>query len=154
MTRKDLHLRPADENDRELIYRWRSDPLVRANSFHTEEIPFERHCEWYRKLLADETKRQFIAELEGEPAGQVRFALEGGEALISYSVDERFRGRGLGTALLLAVTDIARAESGIRRLAGDVKRGNTASRRAFLRAGFREEGPDKEGNFRYTLELS
>ena len=147
-----ITLRPATEADREILYRWRSDPTVRANSFHTQEIPFADHCVWFEKLMRDPSRMQFIAESDGEAVGQIRFAIEDQEALISYSIDGEKRGRGLGTALLEALAAKLRGDARVLRLVGDVKKGNTASRRAFLRAGFAEQGQDEAGNYRYTLE--
>jgi len=153
MTADAIFLRPAREEDCRLIYRWRSDPVVRANSFHTEEIPYDVHRAWFAALLADPSRRQFIAEVGGVPVGQIRYALEDGDAVISYSIEGAFRGRGLGTALLAALRDALHTEPEVLRLLGNVKKGNTASRRAFLKAGFAEEGPDEEGNYRYTLAV-
>lgn len=69
---EERRLRKANENDCDLLYRFRNDPLVREMSFHTEEIHYTVHQEFFEKLLADRDRRQYVLEVEGEPAGQIR----------------------------------------------------------------------------------
>ena len=54
------------------MYELRNDPLVRASSFHTEEIPYEQHQKWYEQKRKNENCRIYILEDAGAPVGQVR----------------------------------------------------------------------------------
>jgi RimJ/RimL family protein N-acetyltransferase len=58
-----------------------------------------------------------------------------------FFVDHRHQGRGLGTALLLALPAFVRdVHPAARRIALTVNVRNEAARRAYLRAGFRDTG--------------
>jgi GNAT superfamily N-acetyltransferase len=70
---------------------------------------------------------------------------------VAIGIDERYRGRGIGAALLGALADRARKE-GFSRLSLSVERENPA-RRLYERAGYREIGEDPGGGVLMLLEL-
>lgn len=156
-------LREAVPSDCRLLYDWRMDPVTRAGSFGHDTFPYEEHEKWFRKLMADPCRKQFIllrmpaagssaAEQPGAaqtaadsteavlpaatPAAQLRLDLSGQEAEISYSVAASERGKGLGTLLIQMAVSHARNVSGIRTLTAEVLPDNTASRRIFEKCGF------------------
>ncbi|HSI10800.1 MAG TPA: UDP-2,4-diacetamido-2,4,6-trideoxy-beta-L-altropyranose hydrolase [Chthoniobacter sp.] len=141
-----IHLRPAGADDARLIWEWANDPAVRAASFRSAPIPWEDHERWFAAQLSASTTHFFIAELEGKPVGQIRFVVEGNEAIISASMSAALRGRRYGSALLVrAAREIFRI-SNIERIVALIKPGNTASLRSFQRAGFhREDDTVEEG---------
>lgn len=77
-------LREAVPSDCRLLYDWRMDPVTRAGSFGHATFPYEEHEKWFRKLMADPCRKQFIllrmparadaAEKGGRPAGGSRAA--------------------------------------------------------------------------------
>lgn len=139
-----LVLRPARPQDMELLYRWANDPVTRQNSFHPEQIPYDVHKKWFADCLEDRETIIYICMDADEPVGQLRFHMEGEDALISYSIDAGKRGRGLGTKLLELSEECLRAErSDVSVLRGRVKYGNDASMRAFERNGYRREEQDE-----------
>ncbi len=156
-------LREAVPSDCRLLYDWRMDPVTRAGSFSHDIFPYEEHEKWFRKLMSDPCRKQFIllrmpaagssaAEQPGTaqtaadsteavlpaatPAAQLRLDLSGQEAEISYSVAASERGKGLGTLLIQMAVSHARNVSGIRTLTAEVLPDNTASRRIFEKCGF------------------
>ena len=156
-------LREAVPSDCRLLYDWRMDPVTRAGSFGHDTFPYEEHEKWFRKLMADPCRKQFIllrmpaagssaAELPvaaqtaadsteavlpaATPAAQLRLDLSGQKAEISYSVAASERGKGLGTLLIQMAVSHARNVSGIRTLTAEVLPDNTASRRIFEKCGF------------------
>jgi UDP-2,4-diacetamido-2,4,6-trideoxy-beta-L-altropyranose hydrolase len=136
-----LVLRPAGISDARLLWEWRNDPLVRANSFQSEPVAWETHLAWLQRKLASPDCRLWIAECEGRPVGQVRYDRDGALAEVSLSVAAPCRGRGLGAALLARSAPCAARDLQVRRLVAFIKPGNLPSRRAFERAGFRPAGP-------------
>ncbi|RYP83512.1 GNAT family N-acetyltransferase [Nocardioides guangzhouensis] len=77
----------------------------------------------------------WLASVEGRPAGIARYVRVGaGTAEIAFEVVDEHHGRGLGTALLDAVTTVASA-SGIRRLQAVVAGSNRASVHLLGRVG-------------------
>lgn len=133
----ELNLRSVQPEDMDLLYRWANDPVTRENAFHTEQIPYERHRQWFESALADETVVMYICMNQEKPVGQIRFNISDEQALISYSVDRDNRGCGVGTKLLMLAEIQLRDEfPRVRILKGEVKYGNIASMKAFERNGY------------------
>lgn len=147
-------LREAVPSDCRLLYDWRMDPVTRAGSFGHDTFPYEEHEKWFRKLMADPCRKQFILlRMPVEtPAAQLRLELSGQEAEISYSVAASERGKGLGTLLIQMAVSYAGNLSGIRTLTAEVLPDNTASRRIFEKCGFHLSG-EKPGKLLYIYKL-
>ena len=147
-------LREAVPSDCRLLYDWRMDPVTRAGSFGHDTFPYEEHEKWFRKLLADPCRKQFILLRlpAATPAAQLRLDLLGQEAEISYSVAASERGKGLGTLLIQMAVSYAENLSGIRTLTAEVLPDNTASRRIFEKCGFHLSG-EKPGKLLYIYKL-
>lgn len=147
-------LREAVPSDCRLLYDWRMDPVTRAGSFGHDTFPYEEHEKWFRKLMADPCRKQFILLRmpAATPAAQLRLDLLGQEAEISYSVAASERGKGLGTLLIQMAVSHARNVSGIRTLTAEVLPDNTASRRIFEKCGFHLSG-EKPGKLLYIYKL-
>lgn len=160
--RRSTYLRRATPEDARILFDWRNDPVVRANSFHHETIEYEQHEQWYAKLLQDPSRVQYILMVKnsagsksGEvlpctldqsrgdmkgyiPAGQIRLNIEDGEAEIGYSIDTAFRGRGLGSRIIALAEEKIREEGlPIRTLVARVLPDNTASHKVFRGNGFK-----------------
>jgi hypothetical protein len=56
-----------------MIYRWRSEPRVRAVMPYSGEIDFEIHKQWWPKTIADPNRRMMILEDRGMPVAIVVF---------------------------------------------------------------------------------
>lgn len=136
-----VQVRPATLEDARPVLDWANDPVTRSVSFTQSEILWEDHQPWFARRLADPGCRLLIGEnAQGAPVGMVRFDLHEGVATISINIAPAHRGLGLGTDLLLvACRDLLNsgAATQIRAL---IKPDNTASQRAFQRAGFWPSG--------------
>lgn len=140
-----LRLRAADAADRDLLFEWANDGLVRANAFHTERIPYERHVRWFEKIMADADVLQYILCDGDVPVGQLRLNIEGTTAWIDYSIAPGQRKKGYGGAMLCMMQEQLAADKTARvtKAIGQVKYKNHASARAFERCGFvRRELPE------------
>lgn len=131
------YLRRATREDVDLLYEWANDPLVRFNSFSTDQITYEEHKEWYNRILSGTDCRQYIYMLEEEAIGQIRLTINEDEVEIGYSICASKRGRGYGKQLLeLAMQQIREELPEVRRLTAKVKAGNIASSKTFEQTGF------------------
>lgn len=133
-----LSARFATVEDEALTFDWANDRLSRQNAFSPELIPAEVHHQWYRSRLRDlDNCAIFILTASDEvPVGQVRFDRRQQGWEISYMLDSRCRGRGLGVMLLrAAMAELKRIDPDAICF-GKVKSVNTASRRVFERLGF------------------
>lgn len=134
------YLRAATIQDMDLLFEWANDAEVRRNSFSSELIPYEEHVQWYEKLLKSPMHRQYIYVCGDMPVGQVRIAIDGNNAEISYSIAPQYRGRGYGKRLLEALPEQVKKDfEQVAHLTGRVKIDNLASQQAFFKAGYREK---------------
>lgn len=131
-----LHLRPATNGDRVLLWEWANDPASREASLNTATIPWDEHDAWFDHCLADDDTHIFIGVVGERAVGQVRFeAQSNGTIRVSLSVDRDHRGLGYSRQLL---------RDGVRRLhaarqgpmVAQIREANTASLRCFLGEGF------------------
>lgn len=140
MSEKELiYLRPAEYADAMLLFQWRNDRETRANSLHGEKIVYEDHVRWLKSVLGTEKVKHFyILMVNNMPTGQIRLSIDQETALISYSIDVRFRARGYGRLILQMMEDKLGEENEHLHLVGYVKKENIASRRAFIALKYTE----------------
>ncbi len=129
--------RAAGVQDEALLLAWANDPQVRANAFNASPIASHGHAAWLAQRLADPQacRITIVTAPNGMPVGQVRLDRAAAGWEIGYSMDEAFRGLGLGARLLQAglPPDVTEGT-----LLGRVKPGNAASAQVFRRLGFSE----------------
>lgn len=117
--------------DAQRLYEWRNDPLSRAASRRSHEIPLSEHEAVIAKGCA------WIAEEEGFAVGVIRLDPREGIMELSWTIAPEYRGRGLGLQMVrLALAQFPPP------LEAQIKRANLASIRIALGAGmkpFRED---------------
>ncbi len=135
-----LTLRPATKEDSRLLFEWANDPHVRATAFVTEQIPWENHERWFTKKLSDPHCTILIAlDATQVPVGQIRFDLQdNGEADVDIHLAPGARGKGYGTLLIEKGVASLFHNTETKAIHSFIKADNTASRHAFLKAGFEE----------------
>lgn len=127
-----LNLKTFREEDIDLLYEWVNDIECRKNSFHTDSISYNTHKEWCYDKLKSNIVDIFIAYLGKTPIGQLRLSYEDNKAFISYSIDKKFRGIGLGQKVIqLIELEKLYDEKKIDVLVGKVKYDNIASQKVF-----------------------
>lgn len=146
---KCIELRPATEQDKELLFQWANDRMVRENSFSTQQITWEEHVKWFDAKMNDRNTKMFIAVGNGESIGQIRLDIEENMGIISYSIAFPYRGLGYGKVILeLLEKCITQQIKEPFVLCGKVKEKNIASQKSFLRLGYKEV---EEGVFKKQL---
>jgi UDP-2,4-diacetamido-2,4,6-trideoxy-beta-L-altropyranose hydrolase len=151
-----LRLRVATVDDRQLLFRWANDPVVRHNSFHATAITWEEHCAWFTAKLQDPACLMFIALLDdGQPLGVVRFDMQRHSATVSVSIAAEFRGRGVGGRLIRKACEALLAIRPISRVNAYIKKDNVASQHVFAKAGFsRESDVPYQGELAVMMSVS
>jgi RimJ/RimL family protein N-acetyltransferase len=139
-----LRLRKATLDDMDILYKWANDKEVRKNAFHSEPIPYEKHVEWFNRIMNDDSVLQFILCNDNELIGQIRLNIEKDKAYIDYSVSPDKRGQGIGSALIkLLIKEASIKTLSIKTLVGQVKYENKASAKVFENCNFtRTDKPD------------
>ena len=144
-----LDLRPAKEEDCEVLWQWRNEEDTRKWSFNTEYIPYEEHKKWFLSKLINADSLILIVSEGQRNIGQVRFdkSSDGSaEVYISISAAERHKGHG-SDALKIACQYAVR-KLNVTRMIAHIKDGNEASIGVFTRAGFVNKGLQEFKGFR------
>ena len=135
---KHFELRKAGTHDVNLTYLWATNSVVRQYSLNKSEITLEHHKNWFNLKLSDPQCLYFIAEKQNEPIGSFRLDIDSeGSGYISYLIDPKYHGNGYGSELLRLGVRIARENSNIKNIKGEVIIENQASTRAFENLGFK-----------------
>jgi UDP-2,4-diacetamido-2,4,6-trideoxy-beta-L-altropyranose hydrolase len=147
-----MHIRRATLDDMILYFEWANDPDVRKNSFSQEPIALEAHKDWFAKKISDINTVLYVLEVDGLPAGQIRFDIKDKQAEIGFSIAEKFRGKGLGTTILRSSCTVLWKElTTSLMICGAVKADNVASNRAFEYAGFVKSSTSNESVHYYCI---
>jgi UDP-2,4-diacetamido-2,4,6-trideoxy-beta-L-altropyranose hydrolase len=135
-----IRLRQVNERDCYDLWTWRNHPEVRRWSFDKKEIDYRRHVEWFRKKVESNDTQIYVAEAEGsEKVGHVRFQRENGDrAYVNINLNPDFFRRGLGNRILRRATlKYLRENRKVVEVRAEILEGNTASKKAFQKAGYR-----------------
>lgn len=106
---KEIHLRPAEQFDKEDLFRWRNDPgTVRISP--SGPVSTEEHLAWFKKKLKDPSTTLLIVLNEHyKPVGMIRFDQSSDNsdgqkemAEISLNLDPAYRRQGYGKMALQA----------------------------------------------------
>jgi len=130
-------LKKAQKSDCKLLFDWANDEDVRNNAFNPKKIEYAEHLKWFNQKIEDKNVSIFIVYLEDKPVGQIRIEKKNKIGVISYSVDNEHRGIGIGTKILKQIK--VSFDKRICSIEGYVKIDNLASRRAFVKAGYKEK---------------
>lgn len=129
-------IRKAGSEDLLKTFEWVNDPELRRQSFNTELVSLDDHTKWFVRKLQDSSTYIYIFVYKGVPVAQIRFDV-GDEAVISYSIDRSYRGRGWGELVLrLGIETFQQERSVPVRIVGFVKNDNEGSNRIFENLGF------------------
>lgn len=94
-------MRNALFTDVDLYFNWANDPIVRKSAINQDKIVYEEHCKWFTsKLNANNTFMYVLQNNFQKPVGQIRFDIKNKNAIISYSIEDSFRGKGMATVLV------------------------------------------------------
>ena len=132
-----INLRKASAKDGRLIWQWANDPQVRAESFASDSIPYNDHIKWFERKISNPDCFFYVAEnSNANPIGQIRFELEGQDAVISVSLDRKFRNQGYGSIIIVLASKKLFQISDANVIHAYIKKGNAVSLLAFKKAGF------------------
>lgn len=142
MDNKSFYLREVTTQDMTILFDWTNDPVTRKNSFQTEPVLWEEHIMWLNRKLNDENCFFYIMTDGDENYGTIRldYHQEESSALISFSIDSKYRGHGLGNHLLALAekkaSEVSTDNIVIKTLIGEVKKENVVSSKCFEKNGY------------------
>ena len=109
---------------------------MRRWSFTSDPISLNDHRQWFAKKLMDPNAHMYMAELDGQCVGQIRFDVAEKVAEVSVSVDSASRGKGYGTRIIMLGLDRLCSDADVSEIHAQIKSDNKASLAAFHKAGF------------------
>jgi RimJ/RimL family protein N-acetyltransferase len=130
-----LYLREASLNDSEILFIWVNDKSVRNNSIIQEPIVWENHLNWFKRKLNDSETKIFILMSGDKLLGQIRIDLIDNYWNIDYSIDNQYRGKGLGKKIVKLLLDKFEDY----KFTATVKKENIASINVFANLGFKKD---------------
>jgi RimJ/RimL family protein N-acetyltransferase len=162
-----ISFRPMTREDLPLVHEWHQRPHV-VRWWNVRKTFEETEAHYVPTIDGTEPTQHYLALLDGEPLGMIQTYLvsdypdyaalieegEGTAGLDLFIGDEGLTGRGLGTEMIRQFVDeIVFAQPETTACTADVDLRNTASLRAFEKAGFRavREFVDSEDNELHML---
>ena len=91
-----LSNRLVKHSDAQLLFDWASDPLTRNNSLNSVKITWEEHLKWLDQKINDPNTNMYLFLNKKEPIGVLRLEDKNNSIKLSFSVDYKHRGRGVG----------------------------------------------------------
>jgi RimJ/RimL family protein N-acetyltransferase len=141
-----LLLRGATTEDCLLFFEWANDGDVRKNSFSPEKIEWKNHVTWFDSKLNNDQSKLYVLMNNNIPLGQVRLDKEGEFWIVDYSIDKKYRGKGLGKEIIKLIS-----KTGIRPIKAVVKTNNESSLRAFKINSFSRQEEQYKGEKVYAF---
>lgn len=144
-------IRRAEPGDHPAVRRIYDAPLAQAD---TLQLPFPSLELWRARMQpVDPNAHLLVAEADGELVGQVGLYVSGNArrrhvADLGMGVRDDWRGRGVGSAMLQAVLDLADGWLQLRRIELQVYAENAPAIALYARHGFVEEGHHRDFAFR------
>lgn len=144
-----LTLRPVEDRDAEIVWRWGNDIEARRHGRRQEPIPWEEHLAYWNN--GDPNRLWFVAEAGDEQVGEIRFLLHGPVAVVSVHVYPPVQGRGYGAVLIREATALVLPRLGPQgRVDAHIGVDNLRSQETFRRAGYLPTGTTVDGLLVYS----
>lgn len=122
-------LKKASKDDCDLLFNWANDVYSRENSFNSSQINYDEHVIWFDNKLNSNNSNIYIFYYNSFPVGQARIDIENNEGIISYSIDNYYRGQGLSKNMLCLLEK--KVNNKVNKLIAFVKYDNIRSQRKF-----------------------
>jgi len=137
-----FRLRPMNENDIELTFKWRNDPLVRNNAQSVQEISLNEHAAWVKF----NNSVKLIFEVDDIPAGFISVTRdpENNSGEWAFHMAPDMRGQGLSELMLKAALYYLAKKEGYDTIYSTVRVYNVLSKHLHEKLEFSKCGEDEE----------
>jgi spore coat polysaccharide biosynthesis protein SpsF len=141
----DIKVRRATAADIQAVFVLSNQRSIREKSFRNTSIGWPEHVEWFDRILKDPNCSFYVAEVDGRIAAQVRFSRDGELALVSISVSQDCRRKGVGRQMFQMALKDFKSGHPYDRIVAKIKPENLQSMSFFQGLGFRTEQSERSG---------
>lgn len=122
-------------------FEWAANQEIRRFFFNSNKVSLQEHTAWFNTRLKNKNCFYFLAYLADEAFGSIRFDVTNQIATVSYLIDPKFHGRGLGTIILIKGVQALLKQTNelIKEIHGEVLLENKASIKVFEKLGYQAE---------------
>ncbi|WP_343616083.1 GNAT family N-acetyltransferase [Flavobacterium sp.] len=135
---QELYLREAINDDAQLLFEWANDKNVRKNAINQEPILWDNHLSWFLNKINSTESKILILSDGNNSFGQIRIDKIDSYWQIDYSLDDKYRGQGLGKKMI----DLLLQKFDLFKFKATVKNHNVASIAVFIKSGFKKLSTD------------
>ncbi|MEW6008474.1 MAG: GNAT family N-acetyltransferase [Candidatus Omnitrophota bacterium] len=147
----DLTLRAILKTDCRTLWRWRNHPQVRRQSKQTKFVSWQQHRKWFCSKINDRKTKIYLAILDGNKIGVIRFEIEAKYVKVSVNLNPDFFGKGLGPKIIRMGTEMFLSQVRTNKsIIAEIKKQNIISQKAFSRAAYKFK-EEKENNLFYEF---
>ncbi|MCX6809662.1 MAG: GNAT family N-acetyltransferase [Candidatus Berkelbacteria bacterium] len=153
--KEEIQIRPIIKTDLMDVFNLSNQDDVRAVSFNSKKIKLADHKKWFARKIKDENSIMLKAQIGGKFAGQIRLDIEEKKALLSVSVDSKYRGRGIASKLIQAAIRETKKRN-VKIIEACIKPENIPSIDLFEKNNFISDGKVKVSGFwamKYLYQL-
>lgn len=143
MTKNRFLLRDIQQDDLELILRWRNSDRIRINMYNDRIISWEEHFAWFNSLKNRADSIYKVYEHNGNPTGLVYFTdidKKNGLCFWGFYIGRETVERGSGAIMGFLGLEYAFEVMNIRKICGESFVFNQSSIRFHYKLGFSQEG--------------
>jgi len=135
---KDIRLEEATKENSRILWEWRNHPKIRSRFFNSDPVSWEDHEIWFDKKIKDANTIIYIAVSGQDKVGVIRFESIGKETSVSVNLHPDCFGRGMGSVIIkLGTEKMLKENTFCQSVVARIKTGNVASRKAFMKAGYK-----------------
>lgn len=137
-----IFLRKVEEKDMRSVFELSNQNYVRCYSINKNIIQWSDHISWFKSILNDENVVFYVVTNENEEfLGQVRFKIDNQSAIVSISLSEKLRGKGLSKSILYqSIKNVFNEKEFLEDIIAIVSEENTSSKKLFEGLNFRKVG--------------
>lgn len=139
METKRLYLREIEEDDSELIVRWRSDPAIYKFFKSPHRIVLEEHLNWFRKIYQGDHNRtdyMCIEKASEKKIGVFGLIFEGDKVEVSYLLAPEAQHKGFAAEAIYELIEMAKKEHGSKQVVAEINKDNESSINFVQKMGF------------------
>lgn len=143
LKKSDFLLRPMNENDLDMVLRWRNSERIRSNMYTDHIISEEEHQNWYKSIKDNLTVSYNIFEYKGRPVGLVYYTnmdFKNLKTMWGFYLGETDVPRGCGSVMEYFALENIFERRGFRKLCCEVFVFNSKVIKLHKKFGFDEEG--------------